>query len=167
VGGRVAAGLAAGDFFAALVADKQVRLIAGPQDFKSSPLYSFVNSGMFGLQSTIATKHVAVQRFIAAMVKAAKFITDSSPQAIAAVLKGSSLGTYSTESTVNLVDSVEADRWFLDKSDGCISTAAWTGTLALAKGFDLPLSGKSLSDPIFSFSADTDLSLVKSAGVTC
>ena len=65
------------------------------------------------------------------------------------------------------VNAINADRWFLDKSDGCITEQAWNGTLALAKGFNLPLSGRSLDDPIFSISQATDMSFLKTAGVTC
>jgi ABC-type nitrate/sulfonate/bicarbonate transport system substrate-binding protein len=167
VSGRVAAGLGAGDFFAALIAQKKVRLLVQTQDFRTSPLFNFVNSGMFGLTSTISKKHVAVQRLINGMLMAAKFITSSSSAEIASVLKGASMGQYTSESTQDLVNAINADRWFLDKSDGCITEQAWTGTLALAKGFNLPLSGRSLDDPIFSIGQATDMSFLKTAGVTC
>jgi len=167
VSGRVAAGLGAGDFFAALIAQKKVRLLVQTQDFKTSPLFNFVNSGMFGLASTISKKHEAVQRLINGMVMAAKFITSSPPAEIASVLRGASMGQYTSESIQDLVNAIDADRWFLDKSDGCITAQAWKGTLALAKGFNLPLSGRSLDDPIFSLGQATNMSFLKAAGVTC
>jgi ABC-type nitrate/sulfonate/bicarbonate transport system substrate-binding protein len=165
--GRVAAGLASGDFFAGLVAQKKIRILTDTRSFKSSPLYYFVNSGMFGLASTLTEKKAAVQKFITAMVEAAKFITSSPATDVAAVLKDSSQGTYASETTADLVGQLNADDWFLDKSDGCITAQSWQGTLDLAKGFDLPLSGKSLSDPVFSFANGTNLSFLKHAGVTC
>lgn len=167
VTGRVAAGLASGDFFAGLTAQKKIRILADTRSFKTSPLYYFVNSGMFGLASTLTEKKTAVQKFITAMVKAAEFITSSPASDVAAVLKASSQGTYASETTADLVGQLKADNWFLDKSDGCITPQSWQGTLALAKGFNLPLSGKSLSDPVFSYTAGTNLAFLKHAGVTC
>jgi hypothetical protein len=122
---------------------------------------------MFGLASTLTEKKVAVQEFITAMVRAATFITSSSATDVAAVLKDSSQGTYASETTADLVGQLRADDWFLDKSQGCITAQSWQGTLDLAKGFDLPLSDKSLSDPVFSVTAGTNLSFLKSAGVKC
>jgi ABC-type nitrate/sulfonate/bicarbonate transport system substrate-binding protein len=165
--GQVDAGMAAGDFFAALVAQGKVRILADPRQFESFPQYNFVNSAMFGLASTLAEKKDAVQRFITAMNRAAAFITDSPPATTADVLKNSTQGDYSRQSTDDLTRTIDTSKWFLDQSHGCITGPAWSGTLTVAKGFDLPLAGKTLDDPVFGFDSAVDLSFVKSAGAAC
>jgi hypothetical protein len=159
--------MAANDFFTALVAQGKIKVIADPRQFQSSPLYNFVNSGMFGLASTLAEKKDAIQRFVNAMNKAATFVTDSPAPAIADVLKNSTQGDYSRQKTEDLVRTISDSNWFLDKSHGCVTPASWAGTLSLAKGFNLPLSGKTLDDPAFSFDTAVDGSFAKTAGATC
>lgn len=166
-GKRIDAGMAAGDFFAPLVEQHKVRILAEPDQFKDLPEYDFVNSGMFGLTSTLEKKKDAVQRLTKAMVKAASYITTAPPADVGALLHGSSQGDYANQSADALTTSLTADRWFLDKSAGCVSPKAWAGTLSLSKGFKLPLSGKTLDDPVFAFKAGTDMSFVNAAGVTC
>jgi ABC-type nitrate/sulfonate/bicarbonate transport system substrate-binding protein len=165
--GQVDAGMAAGDFFSALVAQNKVRILADPRQFQSFPQYNFVNSGMFGLASTLTDKHDAVQRLITAMNKAAAFITTSPSADTAAVLNKSTQGDYSHQSVADLTRIIDASNWFLDKSAGCVTEPAWSGTLLVAKGFNLPLNGKTLDDPIFGFGAAVDNSFAKGAGAAC
>jgi NitT/TauT family transport system substrate-binding protein len=126
--------------------------VADRAKYVSSQLFTDVD--YFGMTDNLASKRVAVVRFIKAMAQVDHYIHTAPAKTIATLLQKDP--NYQTLPTSALTKAIAADRLYIAPYHGYISQSDWSRGLQVLNSYGL--KGFSSDDPTYAYSKRVDMS---------